>query len=36
MTTPETTQPRTVSSEVTVGVDPLTAFSVFTEEIDLW
>jgi len=26
----------TVSSEVTVGVDPQTAFSVFTDEIDLW
>jgi uncharacterized glyoxalase superfamily protein PhnB len=36
MTTPETAQPRTVSSEVTVGVDPQTAFSVFTDEIDLW
>jgi uncharacterized glyoxalase superfamily protein PhnB len=29
-------QPRSVSSEVTVGVDPPTAFRVFTEEIDLW
>ncbi len=36
MTTPDMTQPRTVSSEVTVDVDPQTAFSVFTEEIDLW
>jgi uncharacterized glyoxalase superfamily protein PhnB len=36
MTTPGTAQPRTVSSEVTVGVDPQTAFSVFTDEIDLW
>lgn len=36
MTTPETQQGRTVSSEVTVDVDPRTAFAVFTEEIDLW
>lgn len=36
MTTPETQQVRTVSSEVTVHVDPQTAFSVFTDEIDLW
>ncbi len=36
MTTPDTARPRTVSSEVTVGVDPQTAFSVFTDEIDLW
>jgi uncharacterized glyoxalase superfamily protein PhnB len=36
VTTPETQQARTVSSEVTVGVDPQTAFSVFTDEIDLW
>lgn len=36
MTAPESQQARTVSSEVTVGVDPQTAFSVFTEEIDLW
>jgi uncharacterized glyoxalase superfamily protein PhnB len=27
---------RTVSSEVTVPIDPATAFRVFTEEIDLW
>jgi uncharacterized glyoxalase superfamily protein PhnB len=36
LTTPETQDARTVSSEVTVGVDPQTAFSVFTDEIDLW
>lgn len=36
MTTPDTAQPRTVSSEVTVGVDAQTAFLVFTDEIDLW
>lgn len=30
------TQVRTVRSEVEVAVDPVTAFSVFTEEIDLW
>jgi uncharacterized glyoxalase superfamily protein PhnB/uncharacterized protein YndB with AHSA1/START domain len=36
MTTQDTAAPRTVSSEVTVGVDPQTAFSAFTEEIDLW
>jgi uncharacterized glyoxalase superfamily protein PhnB len=38
MTTPKAdpAQPRTVSSEVTVGVDPSTAFSVFTDEMDLW
>lgn len=36
MTTPETEQARTVSSQVTVGVDPGTAFAVFTDEIDLW
>jgi uncharacterized glyoxalase superfamily protein PhnB len=36
MTTPETEYARTVSSEVTVAVDPQTAFAVFTEEIDLW
>ena len=36
MTTPKSQQARTVSSEVTVGIDPQTAFSVFTEEIDLW
>jgi hypothetical protein len=27
---------RTVSSEVTVGVDPATAFWIFTDEIDQW
>jgi uncharacterized glyoxalase superfamily protein PhnB len=36
MTTPSTAQPRTVTSEVTVGVDPHTAFTVFTDEMDLW
>jgi uncharacterized glyoxalase superfamily protein PhnB len=36
MSTPETQRARTVSSEVTVGVDPQTAFSVFTDEVDLW
>jgi len=36
MTSPDTTQARTVSSQVTVGVDPRTAFAVFTEEMDLW
>jgi uncharacterized glyoxalase superfamily protein PhnB len=36
VTTPETQDARTVSSEVTVGVDPQTAFSIFTDEIDLW
>jgi uncharacterized glyoxalase superfamily protein PhnB len=36
VTAPDTKQERTVSSEVTVGVDPQTAFSVFTDEIDLW
>jgi uncharacterized glyoxalase superfamily protein PhnB len=36
MTTQDTAAPRTVSSEVTVGVDPQTAFTAFTEEIDLW
>jgi uncharacterized glyoxalase superfamily protein PhnB len=35
MTTPQA-QPRTVASEVTVSVDPKTAFTVFTDEIDLW
>ena len=29
-------QPQTVSSEVDVAVDPITAFTVFTEEMDLW
>jgi uncharacterized glyoxalase superfamily protein PhnB len=36
MTTPGTQQARTVSSTVTVSVDPPTAFAVFTDEIDLW
>ena len=36
MTTPRTEQPRTVSSEVTVALDPQAAFLVFTDEIDLW
>ena len=36
MTTPEARQARTVASEVTVGVDPQTAFAVFTDEINLW
>lgn len=35
MTTPET-QPRTITSQVTVPADPETAFTVFTEEIDQW
>jgi uncharacterized glyoxalase superfamily protein PhnB len=30
------TDDRSVSSEVEVGVDPLTAFTVFTDELDLW
>ncbi|MBO3744490.1 VOC family protein [Streptosporangiaceae bacterium NEAU-GS5] len=36
MTTPGEQGARSVSSEVTVGVDPRTAFTVFTDEIDLW
>lgn len=36
MTAPEAQQARSVSAEVTVGVDAQTAFSVFTDEIDLW
>ncbi len=32
----EQTAARTVSSQVTVPVDPATAFRVFTEEINLW
>jgi uncharacterized glyoxalase superfamily protein PhnB/uncharacterized protein YndB with AHSA1/START domain len=36
VTTPDPEHARTVSAEVTVGVDPQTAFSVFTDEIDLW
>src|SRR6266567_2895939 len=30
------TTPASVSSEVTVGVDPQVAFTAFTEELDLW
>jgi uncharacterized glyoxalase superfamily protein PhnB len=30
------TQAKTVSSEVEVAVDPVTAFKAFTEEMDLW
>jgi uncharacterized glyoxalase superfamily protein PhnB len=30
------TDVRTVSSEVVVGVDPATAFTAFTDEMDLW
>jgi uncharacterized glyoxalase superfamily protein PhnB len=30
------TEARTVSSEVEVGVEPATAFTAFTEEMDLW
>ena len=36
MTTPQADQDRAVSSQVTVGVDPGTAFAVFTDEMDLW
>jgi uncharacterized glyoxalase superfamily protein PhnB len=36
MTSPDIQQARTVSSEVTVGVDPETAFVIFTDEMDLW
>lgn len=36
MTTPQSRPARTVSAEVTVGVDPQTAFTVFTGEMDLW
>src|SRR5260370_41616855 len=36
MTSPDIEQARTVSSEVTVGVDPKTAFAIFTDEMDLW
>jgi uncharacterized glyoxalase superfamily protein PhnB len=35
VTVPET-EARSISSRVTVGADPQTAFSVFTDEIDLW
>jgi uncharacterized glyoxalase superfamily protein PhnB/uncharacterized protein YndB with AHSA1/START domain len=31
-----TAEDRTVSSTVEVGVDPATAFTAFTEEVDLW
>jgi uncharacterized glyoxalase superfamily protein PhnB len=36
VTTPEAQQARSVSAEVIVGIDAQTAFSVFTDEIDLW
>jgi len=36
MTTPQSQPSRTVSAEVMVGVDPHTAFAVFTDEMDLW
>ena len=36
MNSPDIDQARTVSSEVTVGVDPRTAFVIFTDEMDLW
>jgi uncharacterized glyoxalase superfamily protein PhnB len=37
MTVPSTTKPRqTVTSEVTVTADPQTAFTIFTDEMDLW
>jgi uncharacterized glyoxalase superfamily protein PhnB len=36
MTTPQSQSARSVSSDVTVGVDPETAFAVFTDEMDLW
>jgi uncharacterized glyoxalase superfamily protein PhnB len=29
-------QPRSITSEVTVSVDPKTAFAIFTDEMDLW
>lgn len=35
MSTPDV-RARTVQSEVTVGIDPLSAFAVFTDELDLW
>lgn len=34
--TPGTDHARTISSQVSVGVDPVTAFTAFTEEMDLW
>ena len=36
MTRPETTEERSVTSEVQVPTDPDTAFTAFTEELDLW
>jgi uncharacterized glyoxalase superfamily protein PhnB len=36
MTTPQSQPARSVSAEVTVDVDPRTAFAVFTDEMDLW
>ncbi len=36
MSAPDNLQARTVSSEVTVDVDPKTAFAIFTDEMDLW
>jgi len=36
MTTPQSQPGRSVSAEVTVDVDPPTAFTVFTDEMDLW
>ncbi|MGO8955820.1 MAG: VOC family protein [Streptosporangiaceae bacterium] len=36
MTSPDTEQARTVTSEATVSVDPETAFTIFTDEMDLW
>ena len=36
MTSPDAQQTRTVASQVTVSVDPQTAFAAFTDEIDLW
>jgi uncharacterized glyoxalase superfamily protein PhnB len=36
MTTPETERARTISSAVTVAVDPATAFAIFTSELDRW
>jgi uncharacterized glyoxalase superfamily protein PhnB len=36
MSVPEAVQSRSVSSQVTVSLDPQVAFTVFTDEIDLW
>lgn len=36
MTSPDIQQDRTVTSEVTVGADAETAFTIFTDEMDLW